>query len=48
MGDREGLLEKVQTAMDKDSQKNLKARLEKGEFNLRDFQEQIKSMSSMI
>jgi signal recognition particle subunit SRP54 len=47
MGDLEGLLEKVQSATDKDSQKNLKDKLEKGEFDLRDFQEQIKSMSSM-
>lgn len=47
MGDLEGLLEKVQSASDKDSQKKLKERLEKGEFNLRDFQEQIKSMTSM-
>lgn len=47
MGDLEGLLEKVQSAVDKDSQKKIKDRLEKGEFNLRDFQEQIKSMSSV-
>ncbi len=47
MGDLEGLLEKVQSAMDKDSQKKLKGKLEKGELDLRDFQEQIKSMSSM-
>jgi signal recognition particle subunit SRP54 len=47
MGDLEGLLEKVETAMDKNAQKRIKERLEKGEFNLRDFQEQIKSMSSM-
>lgn len=47
MGDLEGLLEKVQSAAGTDTQKKLKERLEKGEFNLRDFQEQIKSMSSM-
>jgi signal recognition particle subunit SRP54 len=47
MGDLEGLLEKVQSATDSDSQKVMKERLEKGEFNLRDFQEQIKSMSSV-
>ena len=47
MGDLEGLLEKVQSAMDQNSQKKLKGKLEKGEFDLRDFQEQIKSMSSM-
>jgi len=47
MGDLEGLLEKIQSASDKESQKKLKGKLEKGEFDLRDFQEQIKSMSSM-
>jgi signal recognition particle subunit SRP54 len=47
MGDIEGLLEKVQSAMDVDSQSKLKERLSKGEFNLRDFQEQIKSMSNV-
>jgi signal recognition particle subunit SRP54 len=47
MGDLEGLLEKVHSAMDKGSQDKLKERLEKGEFNLRDFQDQIKSMSSV-
>jgi len=47
LGDLEGLLEKVQSASDKDTQRRMKERLEKGEFNLRDFQEQIKSMSSM-
>jgi len=41
------LLEKIQSASDKESQKKLKGKLEKGEFDLRDFQEQIKSMSSM-
>ncbi len=47
MGDLEGLLEKVQSAVDQDSQKKMKDKLEKGEFDLRDFQEQIKSMSSI-
>jgi len=47
MGDLEGLLEKVQTSMDKEQQKNIKAKLEKGEFDLRDFQQQIQSMSGM-
>lgn len=47
MGDLEGLLEKVHGAMDNEAQKNLKEKLEKGEFNLRDFQEQIKSMSGV-
>ncbi len=47
MGDLEGLLEKVHSAVDKESQTKIKERLEKGEFNLRDFQEQIKSMSNV-
>jgi signal recognition particle subunit SRP54 len=47
MGDLEGLLEKVQSAMDSGSQKDIKEKLAKGEFDLRDFQDQIKSMSSM-
>ena len=34
MGDLEGLLEKVHSAMDKETGKKLKERLEKGEFNL--------------
>jgi signal recognition particle subunit SRP54 len=47
LGDLEGLLEHVQSAVDEKSQKNLKSRIEKGEFNLRDLQEQLKSMSGM-
>jgi len=47
LGDLEGLLEKVQSATDEKSQKKLKEKLEKGEFNLRDLQEQLKSMSGM-
>jgi signal recognition particle subunit SRP54 len=47
MGDLEGLLEKVQSAVDQESQKKMKGKLEKGEFDLKDFQEQLKSMSSM-
>jgi len=47
MGDLEGLLEKVQNAVDSESQKKLKKNLEEGKFNLRDFQEQLKSMGSM-
>jgi len=47
MGDLEGLLEKVQNAVDSESQKKLKKNLEDGKFNLRDFQEQLKSMGSM-
>ncbi|MEK6871820.1 MAG: signal recognition particle receptor subunit alpha [Nanoarchaeota archaeon] len=47
LGDLEGLLEKVQSAMDEGSQKKIKDRLEEGTFNLRDFQEQLKSMSNV-
>lgn len=47
LGDLEGLLEKVQSAIDEKSQKKLKTKLETGTFNLRDFQEQLKSMSSL-
>ncbi|MDD5191910.1 MAG: signal recognition particle receptor subunit alpha [Candidatus Nanoarchaeia archaeon] len=47
LGDLEGLLEKVQSATDEKSQKKLKEKLEKGSFNLRDLQEQLKSMSGM-
>jgi len=47
MGDLEGLLEKVQSAVDTESQKKLKNKLDQGEFDLRDFQVQLKSMSSL-
>jgi signal recognition particle subunit SRP54 len=47
LGDLEGLLEKVQSAVDEKSQKKLKKRLEKGEFNLRDLQQQLQSMKSI-
>ncbi|MBS3079702.1 signal recognition particle receptor subunit alpha [Candidatus Pacearchaeota archaeon] len=47
LGDLEGLLEKVESAIDKESSKNAKQRLEKGDFNLRDFQEQIKQMGNI-
>ncbi len=47
LGDLEGLLEKVQSAIDSKSQKKLKSKLEQGEFDLRDFQEQLKQMSGM-
>jgi signal recognition particle subunit SRP54 len=46
LGDIEGLLEKVQSAIDEKSQNKIKNRLEKGEFNLRDFQEQLKQMGN--
>ncbi len=47
LGDLEGLLEKVQSAIDEKSQKKLKSKLEDGKFNLRDFQEQLKQMGNM-
>jgi len=47
LGDLEGLLEKVQSAIDEKSQKKLKTKLEEGEFDLRDLQEQLKNMSGM-
>lgn len=47
LGDLEGLLEKVQSAIDEKSQKKLKTKLESGEFNLRDFQEQLKQMGNV-
>ncbi|MGV8152406.1 MAG: signal recognition particle receptor subunit alpha [Candidatus Nanoarchaeia archaeon] len=47
LGDLEGLLERVQNAVDEKSQKKLKEKLEQGSFDLRDFQEQIKSMSGV-
>ncbi|MFH1890787.1 MAG: signal recognition particle receptor subunit alpha [Candidatus Kuenenbacteria bacterium] len=47
LGDLEGLLEKVQSAVDEKSQKKLKKNLEEGTFNLRDFQQQLKQMSGM-
>ncbi|GAG12490.1 unnamed protein product, partial [marine sediment metagenome] len=47
LGDLEGLLEKVQSAVDEKSQKKLKKKLEQGEFNLRDLQSQLKQMSGI-
>ncbi|MFA7707330.1 MAG: signal recognition particle receptor subunit alpha [Candidatus Pacearchaeota archaeon] len=47
LGDLEGLLEKVNSAVDEKTQKKLKEKLEQGNFNLRDLQTQLKSMSSM-
>ncbi len=46
LGDLDGLLEKVQSAVDEKSQKKLKQKLDKGQFN-RDLQEQLKSMQGM-
>ena len=47
LGDLEGLLEKVQSAVDEGSQKKLKEKLEEGKFDLKDFQEQLKNMGNM-
>ena len=47
LGDLEGLLEKVESAIDEKSQKKLKTKLEEGTFTLRDFQEQLKQMKGM-
>jgi len=47
LGDLEGLLEKVESAVDEKSQKNLKKKLEQGEFNLRDLQTQLKQMKGI-
>jgi signal recognition particle subunit SRP54 len=47
LGDLEGLLEKVQSAVDEKSQKKLKDKLEKGNFDLRDLQDQLKSMQGL-
>jgi len=47
LGDLEGLLEKVESAVDEKSQKKLKQKLEQGSFSLRDLQEQLKSMKNM-
>ncbi len=47
LGDLEGLLEKVESAVDKKDQKKLKEKLEQGKFNLRDLQSQLKSMQGM-
>ncbi len=47
LGDLEGLLEKVQSAVNKKHEKKLTAKLKKGEFNLRDLQEQLKQMKGL-
>lgn len=44
LGDLEGLLEKVQSAVDEKSQKKLGKKLQEGKLNLRDFQEQLKQV----
>jgi len=47
LGDLQGLLEKVESAVDQKSQKKLKQKLEQGEFNLRDLQSQLKQMKGI-
>jgi len=47
LGDLEGLLEKVQSAVDEKSQKKMKEKLEQGQFDLRDLQQQLKQMQGM-
>tara|TARA_Y100000310_G_scaffold94756_1_gene92504 strand:- start:10374 stop:11750 length:1377 start_codon:yes stop_codon:yes gene_type:complete len=47
LGDLQGLLEKVESAVDAKSQKKLKEKLEKGDFSLRDLQQQLKQMKGM-
>jgi len=47
LGDLEGLLEKVQSVIDEKSEKKLKIKLEKGNLDLRDFQDQLKQMSNI-
>ncbi|MBT4135410.1 signal recognition particle protein [archaeon] len=47
LGDLDGLLEKVQSAIDEKTQKKLKSKLDKGQFDLRDFQQQLNQMSGM-
>jgi signal recognition particle subunit SRP54 len=49
LGDLESLVEKVKTAteIDEKKQKKLQRKLEKGKFDLRDLQEQLKGMKSM-
>lgn len=49
LGDLESLIEKVKTAteFDEKKQEKLKKKLEEGKFNLRDLQEQLKSVKSI-
>ena len=47
MGDLESLIEKVRSATDEKSQKNMQKRLEEGKFTLADFAQQLDSMQSM-
>jgi len=47
LGDLEGLLEHVQSAVDENSQQKLKGKLEQGEFYLRDLQPQLAPLGNM-
>jgi len=47
LGDLQGLLEKVQSAIDEKSQKKLKSKIEQGKFDLRDLQQQLGQMQGM-
>src|SRR3989338_569972 len=47
LGDLEGLLERVQSAIDEKSQAKLQTKLQEGNFNLRDLQGQLGQMSGM-
>lgn len=47
LGDMQGLLERVNSAVDEKTQKKLKKRLDEGQFNLRDLQSQLGSMQGM-
>ncbi len=47
LGDLEGLLERVQSAVDEKSQKKLKQKLKQGNLDLRDLQTQLKQMQGM-
>ncbi|HLD97835.1 MAG TPA: signal recognition particle receptor subunit alpha [Candidatus Nanoarchaeia archaeon] len=47
MGDLESLIEKVRSATDEKSQRDLQKRLEEGKFTLTDFAKQLESMQSM-
>jgi len=47
LGDLKGLLEKIETAVDKKSAEKAKKALEEGRFTLDDFKEQIKQMGNL-
>jgi len=47
LGDLDALLERVQSVIDEKSQEKLKTKLQKGTFDLRDFQQQLKQVGGM-